>query len=167
MKSVRGISLIELLIAVILISTVATAYMNLQGEMALSQRNETHLSPIDSTRFAVLDNIALQLQLARRDPYKRGEPLEIKHQGASDKILIKHDNAEIEYLVDEHGKLICRDSRNQKTLADEVVFLKARQLGKETIVLTMATHGSAGKNGSPSSSSSSYSKVVTVDFPLR
>lgn len=167
MKSVRGISLIQLLIAVILISTVATAYMNLQGQMALSQRNAPRISTIDSTRFAVLDNIALQLQLARRDPYERGEPFEIKHQGATDRILIKHDNAEIEYLVDEQGRLIYKDNRNQKTLAEEVIFLKAQKLGKETIVLTLATRSTGGNGDSPYSPSNSYSKVVNVDFPLR
>ncbi len=167
MKSVRGISLIQLLIAVILISTVATAYMNLQGEMALSKQSEPRISTLDSTRFAVLDNIALQLQLARRDPYERGEPLEIRHQGVSDKILIRHDNVEIDYLVDDHGKLIYKDKSNQKTLAEEVIFLKAQKLGKETIVLTMATRPTAGNGDSPYSSSNSYSKVVNVDFPLR
>ena len=161
----KGISLIELLVIVILISTVATAYLNFQDDTKRSASHEPGYSVLDTALYAAIDIIANDLRLARKIIPDGDNPVAIEHLAETDIIKIKRANFQREYQVDVNGRLIRIDSNGRVTLAREIVSLRARELGQENVVLTItARMGRTSYDGKDELRS--YSRVATVNFPL-
>jgi hypothetical protein len=166
-SNIRGIALIELLIVVILISTAATAYLNFRDDISLTRGREPGLTALDSAMNAALDMIALDLRQARQAPGLIGGPLAIEHLGKTDRLIIRRNNGQSEYLIDETRRLIRQTGGARQSLAADILSLKAQELGRETIVLTLTAHQAGENFDSNDNIFRSYSKVVTVNFPLQ
>jgi len=161
----KGISLIELLIIIILISTLATAYLNFRDHTNRAAGYGSKYSVLDSALYAAVDIIANDLRLTRKIKSDGENPLIIEHLADTDIIKIKRINFQREYLVDENGRLIRIDNNGRFTLAGEIVSLRARELGQENIVLTITARiGGISYDGKDELRS--YSRVATVNFPL-
>jgi hypothetical protein len=161
----RGISLIELLVIIILISTIATAYLNFQEDTSRSAGYESRYSVLDSALYAAVDIIANDLRLTRKIKPDGENPLVIEHLADTDIVKVKRANFQREYLVDENGRLIRIDNNGCFTLAGEIVSLRARELGQENVVLTI-TARMGGTSYDGKDKFRSYSRVATVNFPL-
>jgi hypothetical protein len=162
--NVNGISLLRLLIAVILVSTVATAYLNFRNEMESPSSQESKYSTLDSALGCALNLIANDLRLARPISHNDNPPIIIEHLANSDLILISGNNSR--YLVDDNARLIRLSEAGRLTLATEIVSLRALEVGRETIVLTVTVRTAAGDMPFKREELRSCSKVVTVGFPL-
>jgi hypothetical protein len=160
-----GISLIELLVIVILISTVATAFLNIRDDLCQSNSLEPRFSAFDSALYAAIDIIASDFQLACLAQPGEEKPLVIEHQEGTDIIRIKKDNCQREYLVDADGRLVRIDKNGRFTLARDIVSLRVLELGKATIVLTV-TARAGGESFNEDYELRSYSRVTSLNFPL-
>ncbi len=163
-SNIKGVSLIELLVAVILISTMATAFLNLRNNRRIFINNESELSVLDSAYYAVLDEIGLELRMANRK--RDGKAMPVKYLKAADKITINTENGQIQYQIDDCGRLIRRTGHGSQILADNALYLKIRELGRETVVLTLIARPMADDPGGLGHDVRSYSRVITVNFPL-
>jgi hypothetical protein len=163
-SNIKGASLIELLVAVILISTIATAFLNLRNNRGILIDNESELSVFDSACYAVLDEIGLELQMANRK--RDGKAMPFKHLKAAHKITINAENGQIQYQFDDCGRLIRRTGHGSRIMADNALYLKIRELGRETVVLTLIARPTGDDAGGLGHAVRSYSRVVTVNFPL-
>jgi type II secretory pathway component PulJ len=162
----RGIALIELLVVVILISTVATAYLNFRDDTSRSKSDEPRMTVLDSALYAALDIIALDLRLARQAPGLIAGPLAVEHLGYTDRLTIRRNNCQNKYLINEHNQLIRQTDSTRQRLAEEVLSLKAQKMGKETIVLTLTANSKGESLNGSGDIARSYSRVVTVNFTL-
>jgi prepilin-type N-terminal cleavage/methylation domain-containing protein len=163
-SNIKGVSLIELLLVVILISTVATAYLNFRNNPRFSPGNETKLSAFDNAIYAALDEIGLELHLAYRN--RAGDVVSINHLKSSDKIIIRAENGQIDYQIDDGGRLIRQIGHERRVMAEGALYFKTRKLGRETIVLTLLARPTKKETCGSDNCIRSYSRAVTVNFPL-
>jgi hypothetical protein len=164
-SKINGITLIELLIVMILISGAVTAYLNFQNEIGKSRGKEPGLSFQDSVFYGALDIMANDLLLARKNITVKESPLAIEHLGNTDKIRIRHGNYFIEYLIDAKGRFVKQTGNILQRLTSAVVSFKLQELGKQTIILTLSINPHNSNGGERKVQS--YSRVVTVNFPLQ
>jgi hypothetical protein len=164
-SKIKGVSLIELLIVVILISTVATAFLNFRNNRRFSASDEFELSAFDSAFYSVLDEISLEIRMAnsRRD----GKTVTVEHLRGTDRITINTDNYRIKYQIDDEGRLIRQAGDERRTMATDALCLKIRDLGRETVVLTLVARPAGNEIGASRPAIRSYSRVVPLNFPLQ
>jgi hypothetical protein len=155
----EGMTLIEIMIIVVLISTIATAYWNYHITQKSEQIGEAEFSGPDSAITLALDEIGYYLHLARPDTIGGRKPFTVAHQAGSDKITILHDSLFYEYYIDNRGNLIRHVNSSFERLAEDIISLRALRMGAQTLVITLST-----RNRLDSVSSGeqfrSYSKVV-------
>jgi hypothetical protein len=150
----------------ILISTAATAFLNFRDDLGFAKSDELRLTTLDSALYAALDIIAFDLRMARQAPESMSGPLAIQHLGKTDRLTIRHNNYQNEYLIDNENRLIRQTESCRQRLADEIISLKAQKLGKETIVLTLTARPKGESLDGKADIVRSYSRVVTVNFSL-
>jgi hypothetical protein len=153
----------EIMIAVILISLIATAYLNFRAGQSdpLSQGAED--TARNSFVEAALEEIGYHICFARQQS-PSVQPLIIDEGPRSDRIIVLHNNIRYEYFVDSANNLIRRQGTKDNILASDIQALKATRIGSQTMVITITT----GYQGSESLASSgaisrSFSTVVAAN----
>ena len=162
-RNAKGISLIELLIMVVMISVVATAFWNSRAHRGGDDTDYASSSSDDGGIAAALDEIASNVKFAAHSPQGVGEPL-ITSQGArGDHIQVFQNNSCVEYFVDEQGCLVRRANSRETVLGDSIASLRLTRMGKETVVITISgkSDGICG-NDSTAQESRTFSAVVGV-----
>jgi len=158
----RGFSLIELLILVVLISVVATAFWNFQlNNSRVVDDGYLQFAPDSSVRMA-LDNIGYHIRFAGRGFNGKSEPIQIIPGDLADRLLVFHSDSCYEYLL-EDGRLIEQSGRGRKILASDVTSLKFVRMGRETVVVTVSKAGDATRRPDTTAAARSYSAVVHAD----
>ena len=161
---IKGIALIELLIVVILISTVATAFWNFYIASDRFPRAEPKLSsPSDSLADAILDEMAFNLRQARTDSLHKSKSIIIKTTSDSDTIEIIRGSTSILYFVDDNNVLVIKIGEDRGTLLTDVKSLKATALGSHNLLLTLSLNPFDSKSEVPVISKN-YFKVAAVNF---
>jgi len=158
----KGIALVELLIVVILISTVATAFWNFYITRDRIVGGEIKYSPVDSIAEGILDEIALGLRQARPDSQNSSQAISVSSDGFSDEIRITYGNLKTTYLVDSGYNLVRERKSEKSTLLSDVNSLKVTALGSHTLLITLLLK----QNDSQSDNQGTvrnYSKVTTVN----
>lgn len=157
--------LVELMIIVILISVVATAYWNFRSG---------HLEPLPQDMEATSQNIFIQAALdeigyhicfARRAPNQSSvQPLLIESNARSDRIVVFHSNARYEYFVDESNNLVRRHGGEDVIMAAGVYSLNVARIGAQTLVVTISTSFQDERGFGPGNLvSRSFSTVVAAN----
>jgi len=135
----NGMLLVELMIVVILISVISTAFWNFN-----SDRSEPAPQQIDNSRDssiqAALDEIGYHICFARRNPAdSHAKSIVIDDGFKSDRILIYHDNSTYEYFVDDEDRLIRRHANEDIVLGARIYSLNISRIGSQTLVVTIST----------------------------
>jgi len=134
----KGIALVELLIVVILISTVATAFWNFYITRDSIIEGDAEYSPADSIADDILDEIALNLRQARPDSQSISEAVSVHDNGFSDEIEITSGSVRTSYFVDS-GHYLVRERKSEKSLLlSDVNSLRVTALGSQTLLLTIS-----------------------------
>jgi hypothetical protein len=132
--------LVELLIIVILISVVATAYWNFRSGQLEPLPQDLEATSQNSFIQAALDEIGYHICFARgnaaRTPVK---PLLIEDSDRGDRIVVFHNNARYEYYVDENNQLIRRCGGENIVMVSGVYSLNVSKIGAQTLVVTIST----------------------------
>lgn len=161
----NGIALIELLIIVILVSTLATAYWNFYLYSGNNPAAQAEYSPIDSIAYDILDEITLNMRQARFDSLQGGNPITISHNADSDEIDIRAYGKNLIYYVNDKNFLIKNEGTERRFLLGEVNTLKAVRLGSQTLLITIIIGHDSGQ-GDSNAKPQNYSRVVTVNSIL-
>jgi type II secretory pathway pseudopilin PulG len=163
----RGMFLLELLIVVILISVVATAYLNFHSGQTDRESADSSLADSNQYIFAALKEIGFHLRFAcPRFPDSPAKSVFIDNTGESDRIKILHNGIIYEYLVDNNNQLIRRMASKEDVLADNVISLKALPMGNQTIVITLTVKTPIDIIDSSGEEARSFSEVVTTNYLL-
>ena len=162
----RGIALVELMIIVIIISTVATAYWNFYISRDYPPIRERVYSPIDSIADDILDEIALNLRMARPDPMLSRDAVIIHPNNNFDRIDVLAKDVKFVYFVDQSNRLIKESSLQRGALIDDVISFKATPMGTQTLVITMQLGPKANVLDSTEINPRTYSRVVSVNSRL-
>jgi hypothetical protein len=159
----NGISLIELMIIVILISVIATAFLNSRLHISLPAEERPKAAVLDDSIRSALDEISYHLRFAGYASPAEARPVSIEYGERADRIMILHNGARFEYFLDNAGNLMRKVGETQEILASKITSLKVLVTGKETIVVTISTDSGARQetNGSKMLSRSFSTAVAT------
>jgi hypothetical protein len=158
----KGIALVELLIVVILISTLATAFWNFYITRDQMVKGEAEYSPVDSIADSILDEIARGMHQARPDSQNTSGVISVKNDGFSDEIGFVCGNTMTSYFVD-GGHYLIRERKSEKSmLLSDVNSLKVTALGSQTLLLTLSMKPDDAKSDTPGAVRS-YFKVAAVN----
>ena len=139
----NGISLIELMIIVILISVIATVFLNTQNHASFPPEERSKTMVLDDSIRSALDEISYHLRFAGFASHDQVRPVSIIYGDRSDKLLIQHDGVRFEYFLDNSGNLMRKVGQTQEVLASQITALKILVTGKETVVITISTNSGA------------------------
>ena len=162
----RGMALVEIMIIVILISTVATAYWNYYITHDFPSPIERAYSPTDSIANDILDEIALNMRLARPDSAQSRIPVIISKNGKSDQIDIISRDIRYIYYVDQYYNLYRRIGNNRGLLLDDVLSFRVTPMGIHTFVITLQVGQIASEASSTPADYRNYSRVVSINSPF-
>jgi len=158
----KGIALVELLIVVILISTLATAFWNFYNTRDRIVEGNPEYSPVDSIADGILDEIAFGLHQAHPNSPNTSGAVSVKSDGISDEIEITNSTIRTSYFVDSKHYLV-RERKSEKTvLLSDVNSLKVTALGSQTLLLTLSLKLNDTQTDN-SEAVRSYFKVATVN----
>jgi hypothetical protein len=161
---IKGIALIELLIVVILISTVATAIWNFYIASDHFNRTEVDItSPSDSLANAILDEMALNLRHARPDSNGFKNSITIRNSPLSDTIEISKGSTCQSYYVDNNHVLVLRIGEHTGKLLSDVKSLKVTGIGSHNLLLTISLDTFSRETDS-TSKALNYFKVAAVNL---
>lgn len=158
----HGISLIELLIMVVLISVVATAFWNFHlNNTSATDMVKSGFPPDPGIREA-LDKISYHIRFAGRGLSGEVDPLLIIQGDMADQLKVFHGDSCYEYLL-ENNRLIERSGESSKVLAEDIISLKFMKMGQETVVVTVSRAPDSAQAPDSMKSARSYSAVVHAD----
>jgi hypothetical protein len=167
MNNRKGIYLIELMIIVILISVVATAFLRFRSERSDSMLTDSTFAISHKYIRATLDEIGFHMRFARpRFPDSPDRPLLIKNEASSDWIRILHNGIAYEYFVNDKAQLIRRMNNSDDVLVENVNSFKAHQMGDQTVVLTISVKIANDIIDYPASETQSFSEVIITNSIL-
>jgi hypothetical protein len=158
----NGIALVELLIIVILISTLVTASWNIYSSRNNGLSATGEFSLLDSVAAGILDEIAFNLRQARLEPRNSTAPVVIRHESNSDEIEILINGEKVVYFINDRHLLVRERNSEKGLLLSDVNSLKAVRLGSKTLLLTVSIRP-GGDFGDYHYSLRNYSKVITVN----
>ena len=153
-----GIALMELMIVVILISVVATAYWNLSAVSHVPTSNELSDYSADSTIQTALDEIGYHLYCARKTD-RIISAIEIDSGDVADRLGIWHQGSYYSYFLDDDRNLIRQNGKSIEALASGVSTLRVTRIGQKTLVVTIVRKVES-RTGEGDSVSNSFSTVV-------
>lgn len=160
----NGISLIELMLIVILISVVATAFLNSQIRTSLPPEEPAKAEVLDDSIRSALDEISYHLRFAGFASPAEARPVSIEYGEKADRLVILHNGARFEYFLDDTGNLMRKVGETKEILASKITSLKVLVTGKETIVVTISTDCGARQEMSGSKMlSRSFSTAVAAN----
>jgi hypothetical protein len=160
-----GIFLVQLMIAVILISVIATAYWNFRSGPVDPLPQEAAATTDNGFIQAALDEIGYHICFARRNNQNdSGQPLLIKEEIKSDRVIVLHNNVRYEYFVDEDCNLVRRQGPDEVVMAGGIQSLKVARLGSQTVVVTITMNSLNNESRHPGGIlSRSFSTVVAAN----
>jgi hypothetical protein len=160
-KNDKGIYLIELMIIVILISVVATAFLRFHSEQSDTMLSDSTFAISHKYIRAALDEIGFHLRFARpRFPDSPDKPLLIRNEASSDWIRILHNGIAYEYFVNDKAQLVRRMNNTEDILVENVNSFKALQMGTQTVVLTISVKTPNDITDYPPPETQSFSEVI-------
>jgi uncharacterized protein YxeA len=163
-RASKGISLIELLIIVVMISVVATAFWNLRIGRSENPLAQSPKAGADGTIRSALDEIASNLRFASYNSLGRKEALTVDRRGNSEVIRIVQNDVILEYFVDDQGNLIRRVGSLETILGENIASLKLLKMGKETVIITISVKDDSIDNADDGADlSRSFSTVIRMN----
>ncbi len=135
----KGFSLIQLLIVVIMISVLSTAFWNLQISRIESSYEGYREGTVENSVKIALEDIKYHLGLAGYNLEKGKKPLKIVKSKESDKLIIWHNDVCFEFYVDKDKNLVKKIENTDKIMAENVNSLKATAMGDNRITITLST----------------------------
>jgi len=159
----KGFSLIQLLIVVIMISVVSTAFWNLHVSRLEASYDGYQSGTAENSVKMALEDIKYHLGLAGYDLGNGKKPLKIAKRKESDKLIIWHNNICFEFFVDDNKNLIKRIENTDKIMAENINSLKAIEMGDSRITVTLSTTSTKeNEQDKIETLSKSYSTVVEM-----
>ncbi len=159
----RGISLIQLLIVVILISVISTAIWNLRVNRTDLEFDQISSAKDENDVRLALDEIGYHLNLAGYGLSGGSEPLVIVKGEITDTLCVRHNDISFEFYIDEKGSLIKRIETVDKILAENIYSLQAVKVNPTSVAVTLSTVTMDALNDKGQETlSKSYSTVVEL-----
>lgn len=158
----NGFSLIQLLIVVVMISVISTAFWNLHINR-LEEGFETFRGgTAESSVKMALEDIKYHLGLAGYNLETGKKPLEITKGADSDILKVRHNDVCFEFYVDESRNLVKKIQDSGKIIADNVNSLNINRLEGRKIAITLSTVSTEEDDDKIETLSKSYSTVVEM-----
>lgn len=164
-KKDSGMFLVELMIVVILISVVATAFWNFHSEQLQVDKPPGGVTVPNSVIQAALDEIGSHVRLARPESaHSSSSPLAIIKGSQTDRLLVRHNNVDYEYFVDVANNLVRRRGEDEIIIASNIIDLRVARIGSQTLIITISGNYDSDRNqASKGIISRSYSIVVEAE----
>lgn len=166
--SARGIALDKLLIGIITVSVISTAFWNYQ-----IRNSEVWSDPLldgrsDEKAKLALDDIKYHLVLAGYESGREKDNFKVKKGKQTDIISVKHNGVNVEYRVDENHNLIRKLESAEKVLAENILSLRLLKIADGSAVVTVTRSTlTQGNEKEMETLSKSYSIVVESNELLR
>jgi hypothetical protein len=158
----HGFSLIQLMIILVMVSVIATAFWNLSINRMQSPYNGYRDGSNNSVKMA-LDEIGYHLGLAGYGLKKGDRPLEILKKKKSEELRIRHNDICFEFYVDKDNKLVKKVENSVKVIAENINSLNTAELGRNKIIVTLSTIALKEDNENKIETlSKSYSVVIEM-----
>jgi hypothetical protein len=135
----NGFSLIQLLIVVVMISVISTAFWNLHISQVEEDFESYRGGATENSVKMALEDIKYHLGLAGYNLEKGSKPLEITKGEKSDIIRIWHNDVCFEFYVDENKNLVKKIQDTGKIIAENVNSLNTNRLEGRKIAVTLST----------------------------
>ena len=137
--SQNGFSLIQLLIVVLLISVISTAFWNLHLHRMEATYEGYRSGKSESQVKMALDDIIYHIGLAGYDLESAKQPLKIIKGKKSDKLVIWHNEVCFEFFVDKSNKLIKKIENTEKIIAENVESFNTTAMNDNRIAVKIST----------------------------
>jgi len=161
--SQKGFSLIQLLIVVIMISVLSTAFWNLHINRLEASYDGYRGGTAENSVKMALEDIKYHLGLAGYDLDNGKKPLEIIRGKENDRLIIRHNDICFEFFVNDDKNLVKKIDNTGKIIAENVNSLKAADMGDNRITVTLSTVSSTEDDrGKIETLSKSYSTVMEI-----
>lgn len=158
-----GISHIQLLIIIVMVSVVSTALLNLQMNSAQTDFSGYGKIADGNNAAKALEDIKYHLGLAGYALINNQKPLEIEKNEKSEIIRVRHNNICFEFYVDEENNLIKKVETLKKVIASNIISLKTASIsGKKIVVTLSAVPLQENKEGKIETLSKSYSATIDL-----
>jgi hypothetical protein len=135
----NGFSLIQLLIVVIMISVVSTAFWNLHINRLEANYDGYQDGTAENSVKMALEDIKYHLGLAGYGLGNNKKPLKISKGKESDRLIIWHNNICFEFFVDDNKNLVKKIENTDKIMAENVNSLKATEMDDSRVSVTLST----------------------------
>ena len=137
--SQNGFSLIQLLIVIMLVSVISTAFWNLHiHRMEANYAGYVGGTSENSVKMA-LEDIVYHIGLASYDLENDKQPLKIIKGRKSDKLVIWHNEVCFEFYVNNDNKLIKKIENTEKIIAENVEALNTTSMNDNRIAVKIST----------------------------
>ncbi len=134
-----GISHIQILVIMVMVSVIATAFWNLQvNNMDTDFDNYSRAIDGNDVKIA-LEDIKYHLGLAGYALEDGQKPLEIEKNEKSEVLKIRHNDVCFEFYVDHEFNLIKKVETSKKVMATNISSLKTAGIGGRKLIVTLAT----------------------------
>ena len=162
LRAKYGFSLVQLLIVIVMVSVLATAFWNLSVNRMESPYNGYRDGTDNSLKLA-LDEIGYHLGLAGYGLQQGRSPLEIIKKKDSEELRVWHNNICFEFFVDKDNHLVKKVENSIKIIADNISSLNTAKIGNNRIIVTLSTIALKEDNENKIETlSKSYSSVVEM-----
>lgn len=135
----NGFSLIQLLLIVVMISVVSTAFWNLQVSRTEASYDGYRGGTAESSVNMALEDLKYHIGMAGYDLEKGKKPLKIVKGKKSDKLVIWHNDVCFEFYVDNDNNLIKKIEKSEKIIAENVNALKTTKMDNNKVSVTLST----------------------------
>ncbi len=135
----NGFSLIQLLLVVVMISVISTAFWNLQVSRTEASYDGYRGGTSESSVKMALEDIKYHIGLAGYDLQKGKKPLKIVKGKKSDRLIIWHNDVCFEFYVDNDNNLIKKIQNTEKTIAENVNSLNTTKVDDNRVAVTLST----------------------------
>ncbi|UCC81205.1 MAG: type II secretion system protein [Candidatus Zixiibacteriota bacterium] len=135
----NGFSLIQLLLVIVMISVISTAFWNLQISRTEASYAGYRGGTTESSVKMALEDIKYHIGLAGYDLEKGKKPLKIVKGDKSDRLTIWHNDVCFEFYVDKNDNLIKKIENTEKIIAENVNSLKTTKVDHDRVAVTLST----------------------------
>ena len=157
-----GFSLVQLMIILVMVSVIATAFWNMSVNRMESPYNGYRDGTDNSLKLA-LDEISYHLGLAGYGLTPGRRPLEILKRENSEELKVWHNDICFEFFVDKENHLVKKVENSIKIIADNINSLNTAKIGNNRIIVTLSTIALKEENENKIETlSKSYSSVVEM-----
>ncbi len=165
----NGWALVEIMIAVILISVVATSFWSARVRQQVSLFNPIDGSGKYQEIVSALDDIKDQFGLAGFDLSMKVDPYAMRQGDKSDTLIIYHNNACFQYFLNDQGQLIKNVAGSSRVIAKNISSFKISNSGPEDIQVMVSTREIENSpSGGSMPLSKSFSALIKMkDLPGR